>query len=121
MSDTGENSASLVSYYFDEHMDRDVARGLEKRGVNVVMPADVGMRQKEDDTEHLPYATEHGLVMVTFDHPFAGRTMERTDYIGLICLSPYLIGNIGRQIELLWEFAQLFDAEKDTAKVTWLR
>jgi hypothetical protein len=43
------------------------------------------MAGKDDDTEHLPYATEEHAVLVTRDRPFAGRTQKRTDHAGLIC------------------------------------
>jgi predicted nuclease of predicted toxin-antitoxin system len=110
----------MKGFYFDEHMGRKVARGLIERGVNVVMAVDVGMEDKDDDTEHLPYATDNDLVMVCFDRPFAGRTATRTDYLSLICLNQDVRENIGHQIEILWEFAQLFDPEKDNGQVYWL-
>jgi predicted nuclease of predicted toxin-antitoxin system len=110
----------MNGYYFDEHMSRKVARGLIERGVMVVLAADVGMEDKDDDSEHLPFATSQALVMVTFDRPFAGRTMQRTDFLGLVCLNKSIMTDIGRQVEVLVEFAQLFDPEKDTAHVIWL-
>jgi hypothetical protein len=84
------------------------------------MAVDVSMVDKNDDTEHLPYASEKGLVMVTFDHPFAGRTMSRTDYPGLVCLAYSIRENIGRTITPLAEFAELYDSERDTGQVFWL-
>ncbi len=68
----------MTGFYFDEHMNRLVADALIKKGYHVVMAVDVSMKGKDDDTEHLPYASEHDLVMVTSDHPFAGRTMARS-------------------------------------------
>ena len=68
-----------VRFYFDEHMRRAVAQGLAQRGYVATMAVDVNMVGKDDDTEHLPYARDQGLVMVTFDRRFAGRTMSRTD------------------------------------------
>ncbi len=81
------------------------------------MAVDVGMEGKDDDSEHLPYATENDLVIVTFDHPFAGRTMARTDHAGLVCLAYSIRENIGRTIEILAEFAELYDPEKDRGQV----
>jgi predicted nuclease of predicted toxin-antitoxin system len=100
-------------------MNRAVADGLIQRGYTVVMAVDVGMVAKDDDTEHLRYATENNLVMVTFDHPFAGRTMLRTDYSGLVCLTYSIRENIGRTIEVLAEFAEIYDPEKDKGQVFW--
>ena len=110
----------MTGFYFDEHMNRAVADALMQRGYTIVLAVDVEMEGKDDDTEHLIYATERGLVMVTFDHPFAGRTMARTDHVGLICLAYSIRENTGRIIEVLAEFAALYDPQKDTGQVFWL-
>ncbi len=110
----------MIGFYFDEHMDRKVTRALIKRGYHVVMAVDVGMEAKDDDTEHLPYATENNLVMVTFDQPFAGRTMSRSDHKGLIYLAQRIREDIGNIIEVLVDFAELYDPEKDAGQVYWL-
>ncbi len=111
----------MIGFYFDEHMSRPVADGLSRRDYEVVMAIDVGMTQKDDDTEHLPYATEHGLVMVTFDRPFAGRTMKRTDHAGLICLSESIQFDVGRSIAVLAEFADQHTPEQTVGQVFWLK
>lgn len=67
---------ATVSFYFDEMMVRKAAEQLVARGYTVVMAVDANMIGKDDDSEHLLYAAEHDLVMVTFDRPFAGRTMS---------------------------------------------
>jgi predicted nuclease of predicted toxin-antitoxin system len=110
----------MIGFYFDEHMRRSVAKGLLERGYTVVMSVDVGMEGKDDDTEHLVYATDNDLAMVTFDQAFAGRTMSRTDHVGLIYLTENMRDNIGKMIEVLAEFAELFDPEKDAGQVFWL-
>jgi predicted nuclease of predicted toxin-antitoxin system len=110
----------MRGFYFDEHMNRAVADALVNRGYSVIMAVDVDMVGKDDDTEHLVYAAEHDLIMVTFDHPFAGRTMSRTDHPGLICLSYAIRENIGRMVEALVEFAELYDPERDIGQVFWL-
>lgn len=110
----------MTSFYFDEHMNRVVADALMEQGYQVVMAVDVDMEGKDDDTEHLPYATECNLIMVTFDHPFASRTMARADHPGLICLAYSIREDIGRMIEVLAEFAELYDPEQDAGQVFWL-
>jgi predicted nuclease of predicted toxin-antitoxin system len=68
----------MKGFYFDEHLYRPLADALTARGYHVVMAADVDMKAKDDDAEHLPYAAENDLVLVvTFDRPFAGRTQSR--------------------------------------------
>lgn len=101
-------------------MNRRVAAGLIQRGYAVVMAADVDMLGKDDDTEHLPYAIENGCVMVTFDHPFANRTQSRSDHPSLVCLSHKIEYDIGKIIEVLVEFAELYGPEKDKGLVFWL-
>lgn len=66
-------------------MRRTVAKGLLTQGIDVIMAVDVQMIDKDDDSEHLPYATENGRVLVTQDRPFAGRSASRTDHTGVIC------------------------------------
>lgn len=110
-----------IRFYFDEHMRHSVALALIQRGYHVVMAVDVGMIDKDDDTEHLPYATERGLVMVTFDRSFAGRTMSRTDHAGLICPTRSLRNDIGGQIRVLAEFAATHTTETVAGQVFWLK
>lgn len=108
-----------VSFYFDEMMSRKAAEQLETKGIKVIFAKDVVMTAKDDDTEHLPYATEHGLIRVTFDQPFAGRTMQRTDHAGLICLliqQNDIGGIVGRSIE----FADRYSPEEVAGQVFWL-
>jgi predicted nuclease of predicted toxin-antitoxin system len=110
-----------IRFYFDEHMPRTIAENLIQRGVEVILAVDVGMSQKNDDTEHLPYAKENGLVMVTFDRPFAGRAAQRTDHAGLICLSESLRHDIGGQIRILSVFAASHASETIDGLVFWLK
>jgi len=110
----------VTAFYFDEHMKRAVAKALIESGHPAQMAVDAGMEGKWDE-EHLAFATERNLVMVTFDRPFAGRTQSRSDFYGLVCLDPGLQRDVGRIIEILVEFAQLFDAEKDTGQVYWMK
>ncbi len=112
--------ATKIKFYFDEHSPRAVEKGLLKRGFEVVMAVDVGMMQKDDDTEHLPYATERGLVIFTRDEPFAGRTLKRTDHTGLVCWTGD-DDNFGGMIRKLIDFAERFTAEEVLGQVYWLK
>jgi predicted nuclease of predicted toxin-antitoxin system len=110
----------MIGFYFDEHMNRAVAVALTQRGFQVVMAVDIGMEGK-DDAEHLTYATEHGLVMVTFDHPFAGRTMAHSEYLGLVCLA-YNTNSSNhlrvKQLDILGNFG-LSAGDKNIRKSFW--
>ena len=54
--------ANKVRFYFDEHMPRIVERGLIKQGYEVIMAVDVDMTGKDDDGDHLPFATQNNAV-----------------------------------------------------------
>jgi predicted nuclease of predicted toxin-antitoxin system len=110
----------VTALYFDENMSRIIADALTKRGHPATMAVDVGMEGKPDE-EHLAFATQQSVVMVTFDRPFAGRAQLRSDFYGLFCLDSELQNDPGRAIELLTEYAELFNPPKDTGQVFWLK
>lgn len=109
-----------ISFYFDEHMSRKVASQLAARGYTVVMAVDVGMVEKDDLSEHLQYATEQNLVMVTCDRPFAGRAMGQTNHAGLICWTG-ILDDFGGQVKLLQEFAEQNTSENVRSQVFWIK
>jgi predicted nuclease of predicted toxin-antitoxin system len=110
----------MIRYYFDEMMSRLVAEALQKRGYDVVMASDVDMIDKDDDLEHLPYATVHQLVLVTMDKPFAGRTLARIDHTGLVCWMGEQ-NNFGNQIAALSNFAASHSLEETKGHVFWVK
>jgi predicted nuclease of predicted toxin-antitoxin system len=110
-----------IRFYLDEHISRNIQQGLERHGYEVVLAVDVGMIGKDDDIEHLAYAAEHGMVMVTFDRPFAGRTMSRTDHAGVICISEKLRSDPGSTIRVLIRFAREYSAAEARGRVFWLK
>lgn len=95
----------MISFYFDEMMSRAVAKAMERQGYQVIMAADVDMLDKDDDTDHLPFAMEQGLVLVTMDFGFAGRTQKRMDHAGLLCWTG-VQNDYGGMIRALVEFAK---------------
>lgn len=58
-----------LTFYFDTHIAKAVATQLRVKGVGVVRCEEVGMAEASDE-DHLQYATEHGLVMVSQDDDF---------------------------------------------------
>jgi predicted nuclease of predicted toxin-antitoxin system len=107
-----------ISFYFDEMMSRRAADQLMQRGIQVVMANDVGMT-KQPDEAHLAYATEHDLVLVTFDRPFAGRTMKTTEHAGLICLSGEQ-DDVGGIVHAVENFANQYLPENAAGQVFWI-
>ena len=110
---------AAASFYFDEMMSRKASEQLIEKGYSVVLANDVGMTEKPDP-EHLAYATEHGMVLVTFDRPFAGKTIKTTDHhAGLICLSGSQ-DDIGDIVRTLIEFAENHTLKQVAGQVFWL-
>ncbi|MFN8374514.1 MAG: DUF5615 family PIN-like protein [Anaerolineae bacterium] len=109
-----------ISFYFDEHMPRAVEKALGQRGIVVIMAVDVSMTDKDDDKEHLPFATAHNAVMVSHDHAFAGRASKRSDHAGLICWTGKL-NDFGGLIRELSQFVEQFTPEDVKGRVFWLK
>lgn len=109
-----------ISFYFDEHMPRAVEKALTELGFAVIMAVDVGMTGKDDDTEHLKYATERSAVLFTRDKPFAGRVGKRDDHAGLICWTG-ADNDFGGMIRALSEFGELYTMNETAGKVFWLK
>lgn len=112
--------ATKIKFYFDEHIQRDVQAGMLKQGYEVIMAVDVGMEGKDDDSEHLPLATQNGAALFTRDKPFAGRTLKRNDHAGLICWTGKG-DDIGGMIRALTEFAENHTHDDVKGLVFWLK
>lgn len=108
-----------ISFYFDEMMKEDVAKALVENGVAVVMAKNIGMVQKKDE-EHLLYAHEHQLVLVTLDRKFAGLTSKRQDHSGLICWTPEF-QDPGHMLSVFITFAKEYTTEQVAGNVYWLK
>jgi len=109
-----------IEFYFDEMMPRDVAKGLAARGFSVIMAVDVEMVEKDDLTDHLVYAAQHELVLVTRDKPFATRALSVEDHAGLICWTG-LQDDVGAMVLGLTKFAQEHTLEQVANRVFWLK
>ncbi|MCL4253319.1 MAG: DUF5615 family PIN-like protein [Anaerolineae bacterium] len=113
-------SADKIRFYFDEHMPRIVQKALIEHGYDVIMAVDVGMMGKDDDNEHLPYATQNKLVIFTRDKPFAGRTAQRLDHAGLICWTGR-DDDFRGMIKKLLQFVQEHPPEDCVGQVFWMK
>lgn len=55
----------VLRYYFDEHMNPDLATQLRKRGIDVLTTQEAGhANQKFSDADQLAYATSLGRILV---------------------------------------------------------
>lgn len=60
----------MLRFYTDTHVDKQVAIQLRQRGVIVIRCQDVGLADATDQ-EHLSYAVQAGLSVITKDDDFA--------------------------------------------------
>ncbi len=109
-----------ISFYLDEHIARVVKEGLEKRGLQGTMAVEVGMSNKDDDTEHLPYAAERGFVLLTNDRAFGGRSQHNQNHAGLICWTGKG-DDFGGMVKTLAEFAEAHTPDDVRGRVFWLK
>ncbi len=84
------------------------------------MAVDKGMVEKNDLTDHLPYASQMDAVLVTADRPFAGRASEILSHNGVICWTGSL-ADIGGMIRALTDFALNTPAASTAGRVFWLK
>lgn len=96
---------ATIKFYFDEMMPNPVGQQLIKRGNAVEMAVHVGMVKKDDLKEHLPYAAEHGFVLVTSDQPFAGKVTAILDHSGIVCWLGKT-NDFGSMVKALADFAE---------------
>ncbi len=109
---------AALNFYFDEMMPHSVADQLTQAGIAVTLAVEVGMMGKDDLTEHLPYATQHNLVLVTLDRPFAGRASYVFDHGGLICWTGDS-RDFGGMVCCLSAFAGQYTPETVRGQVFW--
>jgi uncharacterized protein with PIN domain len=60
---------SRIRFYADEHIAKAVARGLRRRGVDILTAQEAGLMEASDE-EHLARARSEGRVVMTQDSDF---------------------------------------------------
>ena len=85
-------------------LNRSLAEALISQGYTVNMANDISMTGKPDH-DHLLEATKRGMVPVTLDRPFAGRTTKESEQARLICWTDDT-QSIRMMLEALVEFAE---------------
>jgi len=79
----------MLCFYFDEHIDPDIATGLRVRGIPVITTKDVqrhGLGILDD--AQLIYAREHDYVTVTIDRDFIALNITLRPHAGIVMLHP---------------------------------
>lgn len=91
-----------IKFYFDEHIPRPVADGLQRRGVDVLTAQAAGRTGLPDD-EQLAFATEQGRVMVTMDADFLILASQGLHHAGIAYAKPGTrsIGQLIQKLKLI--------------------
>lgn len=110
--------ADAICYFFDQHMSPAVARGLRRRGVNVLTAQEAG-RCGLPDPDQLQFATADERVVVTFDADYLALHGSGAAHAGIArCrASKYTIGQLVQQLFLLH---QVSDRDQMRGRVEYL-
>jgi predicted nuclease of predicted toxin-antitoxin system len=101
-----------IRFCFDQHVQGAVARGLQRRGVDVLTAHAAGW-STEDDGILLSQASAAGRVVVTFDPDYLALHAAGVPHAGIVWChqTKYRIGQLVHLLHLLWQIA-----EPDTLK-----
>jgi hypothetical protein len=96
-----------IRFYFDQHIPVVVARGLQRRGVDVLTAQEAG-QCGFSDPEQLHFALQNGRVLVTFDADFLSLASGGVKHAGIaFCpATKYSIGELIYGVLLLYEALQ---------------
>jgi len=103
---------SILKFYTDTHIDKQVAIQLRQKGVDVIRCEDVGLAEADDET-HLRYAAEHQIALITKDAGFRLRHFNwigqgRTHY-GIFFCSNRQAASIGQIVNICAAYAELLE------------
>lgn len=103
---------SLLKFYTDTHIDKQVAIQLRQKGIDVVRCEDVGMAEADDEA-HLEYASKNRLALVTKDAGFRVRHFkwlsEGKVHYGIFFCADRHIAAIGMIVNACYEYHQLVE------------
>ena len=95
--------AEQIRFYFDEHVPHAVARGLERRGVDVLTVQEAAKRGLSD-REQLGFAFEQGRVLVTMDSDYLVLASGGLSHAGIAYASQgRSIGDLIQALLLIYE------------------
>ncbi|MFO0803256.1 MAG: DUF5615 family PIN-like protein [Gemmataceae bacterium] len=75
--------ADAIKYYFDEHMDPAIARGLRRVGIDCLTTKEAG-HLGWDDPEQLDFATSEKRMIVTFDVDYLVLNSTGVSHAGIV-------------------------------------
>ncbi len=103
---------SLLKFYTDTHIDKQVAVQLRARGIDAVRCEDVGLAEADDQT-HLEYAARNNLALITKDAGFRSRHFQwlsqGKDHHGIFFCADRRTAAIGTIVTTCYAYAQLVE------------
>ena len=107
-----------IRYHLDEHVDRAIAEGLRRRGVDVTTTAEAGLEGVSDERQ-LAFAHAQGRVFVTRDQHFLVMHSQGVAHEGIVFWHSkhQNIGQLVLDLVLLWRAAT---AEEMRGRVEYL-
>lgn len=96
--------ANQIRFYFDQHIPVSIARGLRRRGVDVLTTQEVD-RCGLPDLDQLAFATQQDRVLVTFDAHLLSLASSEIEHTGIAFCSAakYSIGELFSALLVLHE------------------
>lgn len=111
-----------LPFYLDHHLDPDIADGLRRHGIDVVIPRDAGTNRLPDE-QLLTLATNQERVFVSKDRDLpviAARWLrESLHFAGLVYITDERI-SIGKAMEDLLLIAEAFSPEEMADHVEYI-
>jgi predicted nuclease of predicted toxin-antitoxin system len=108
-----KGAMSILKFYTDTHIDKQVAVQLRQKGVDVVRCEELGMAEA-DDVEHLAYASEHELSLLTKDADFRDLYFEwlaaERKHFGIFFCSERQTASIGKLVNSCFEYYELVES-----------
>ncbi|MDX2078937.1 MAG: DUF5615 family PIN-like protein [bacterium] len=106
-----------LKFYLDTHINKQVAIQLRQRGVGVIRCQEVGMADVADE-EHLHYAIEHKLTIVTKDDDFyrlhfLSLQSQKTHW-GIFLCRDRQVSAIGKIVTFCDEYYRIIEAGAGT-------
>jgi predicted nuclease of predicted toxin-antitoxin system len=103
---------SVLKFYTDTHVDKQVAIQLRQQGIVVIRCEEVAMATASDEA-HLTYAIELGHALITKDADFRNLHFqymaEERQHTGIFFCADRYHAAIGRIVKTCAEYAQLLE------------
>lgn len=106
-----------VRYYLDEHVAEAVAKGLRRRGIDVLTLTEAEMLGASDE-EHFTFARGKERTIVTQDDDFLRFAAQASEHAGVVYLPQRR--SIGETVRGLTLIAEVLDAEEMQGHVEFL-